>query len=579
MGSALVIRFKYFGLFSLVLVLFFCSEPELLNPNHPGSREYVHSASATINTLFLEKYPEGIHLSIVGSQQEVDQWILRPYQTTGDTLVSGDREIDLHLGENGIYTGLDSLAGWEEVITYIGYAKNEAGISRGIDTVSIRYDFVQPRIVHHSQTSEVDNSFQLVIFPDSTDEALLSHVGIQTNRSLIVGEVEDLSSELDSIIVTIQGFEWYDYFDYTIFLYGQDRESNNFGGGVTILPPALNGECRFIGREGFNIQLKPSERPIFQDHSGNDTVRINWRLPSEYTLAGDLDAVLELLANDEFLWRDSISISDWSNSQIDILTLSGSSPSLSKTYLDTVFMSIPIPQEVREMAFIPAVGIENFYIDIFEASRSQANTWIGDIDIGVLPDSIEANFESLTAKYTDNLIPAIAVGKGDLSAISTPRSLPSIEQWRMAASGDTEGMGLPIEDHIFIGPEICNYSNSGDNFESQFPYLQLVPIDFFSEQTSGADYSVYGNDPAEVASLFGIYQMAGNMTEWVTTSDGQDTVLVGGSFWSTPDDSLFNIQYMQIPLDGMSPSEDWGFRTVINDINRPPYFIDNIELK
>ena len=580
----MAIRFKLAGFILVSIFIFYCSEPKLINPNHPGTTEYISNTSTDLNKVMLEKRPEGIMISILGSEEGIDEWILHPYYHVGASLVSREREIAISLSEEGAYSQLDSLAEWGETIVYVSFAKNAAGRSRGIDTVSIDYQFIKPVCKYTAETSPDSNKFEIIVIPDSSDKMLVTSLRVQPIAPRLKVEVDDYTPYIDTIGVSISGFNWPDSFEYSLQFMGGDRISEDYGGEFNILPPSFDGTCRFLGVKGINLHLLPNTNEGRLNLTGEDSVRVNWELPDRYTLRVDESDTISFSQTSISVGRDSIAIEDWSNDFIDNITLQGYSTLWSKSFEDTVAVAIPLPEEISEMAYIvsqASSSVPGFYMDIYEVSYTKATQWLGTLNTDSLLDTIQASYADILAEFSGTLIPAIAIDKSILANLDGSRSLPTIEQWRFAGSGNREGYGLPLEGYSYVEPEICNYSNSGDNFEESHPFLQLVPIDFFSADPDREEdlYTVFGNVPAVVASPYGIYQMCGNMAEWVITDDLIDTVLVGGSFWSTLDDSLFYVESSHAPFEGESAREDWGFRTVLNDVDRPPYFLNDIKLR
>ena len=577
-------RFKLAGLVLISIFIVYCSEPKLINPNHPGTAEYISNASADVNKIMLEKRPEGIMISILGSEEGIDEWILHPYYYIGASLVSREREIAISLSEEGTYSQLDTLAEWGETIVYVSFAKNAAGRSRGIDTVSIDYQFIKPVCKYSAETFPDSNKFEIIVIPDSSDKMLVTSLLVQPTVPRLKVDIDDYTPEKDTIGVSISGFNWPDSFEYKLQFMGRNRISDDYGGEFIILPPSFDGSCRFLGVKGINLHLLPNINDGRLSLTGVDSVRLNWELPDRYTLRVDESDTISFPQTTISVGRDSIAIEDWSKDFIDHITLQGYSTLWSKSFEDTVAVAIPLPEEISEMAYIPSEGsssVPGFYMDIYEVSYAKATQWLGTLNTASFIDTIQTSYTDILAQFSESVIPAIGIDKPILFNLNGYRSLPTKEQWRFAGTGNREGHGLPLEGYSYVEPEICNYSNSGDNFEESHPFLQLVPVDFFSPDPDREEdlYAVYGNDPAVVASPYGIYQMCGNMAEWVITDDLVDTVLVGGSFWSALGDSLFNVESSNVPSDGSSVREDWGFRTVINDVDRPPYFLNDIKLR
>jgi hypothetical protein len=562
--------------------MFYCSEPELINPNHPGSSEYVSTSSSNLNKLVLEKRPDGIQISILGSEPGIEEWIISPYSLSAESFVWLEREIKILSTGDSILTQLDSLAEWGRTISYISYAKNAAGKTRGIDTVSIDYNFIQPVCEFSAETDDDSNSFEIIVIPDDSDKSLVTALQFRQSIQRLSVEVDEYTPDTDTLRVSVSGFNWPDNFNYSLQFAGGNHVSEDFGGWFTILPPSLNGEARFLGVTGMNLQLTPNTNDSWLPLTGLDSVRVNWKLPTGYTMKINEEDADTLSCSINTIGKDSIAIVDWSKEQLNHITIQGYSSTWSKAFEDTLVKDIELPREISEMSFIPgdtSIGLLPFYMDIYEVSYGKALEWSIQLNISHLIDPIQTSYNNMIDNSTPELIPAIAIDQSMVTSLPENRSLPTIEQWRMAGTGHANGIGLPLVGYNYAEPEICNYSNSGDNFETDYPYLPLVPIDFFSAERTNTDYLVYDNTPAVSASPFGIYQMCGNMAEWVTSSDQIDAVLVGGSFWSAIDDTLFEVEYSTVPFNGQPAREDWGFRTVINDVDQPPYLNNDLKLR
>lgn len=577
----MAIRFKLIRIILFSFFIFYCSEPDLINPNHPGSSEYVSTSNADINKLILEKRPDGIQIAILGSEPGVEEWIVHPYLRVGDALTWQEREIRIPSNGDSVLTQLDSLAEWGQRILYITYAKNVAGISRGIDTVSIDYKFIKPVCEFSAETDDDSNSFEIIVIPDNSDKLLVTALQFQQTVPRISVEVDEYTPDMDTLRISVSGFNWPDNFNYSLQFAAGNHFSDDFGGWFTILPPSLNGEARFLGAGGMNLHLTPNLDDGRLTLTGMDSVRLNWYLPTSYTIKID-DGIVDTLSKTvDIIGKDSIAIVDWSREQLDHITIQGYSSVWSRAFEDTLALDVQLPRQISEMSFIPRddlTGLPGFYMDIYEVSYGRAMDWSVQLNTNQLVGPIQTSYSEMIIDSTRDLIPAIAVRPSMLKGLPENRSLPTIDQWRMAGTGSVDGTGVPLADYNYAEPEICNYSNSGDNFETVYPYLPLVPIDFFSVERENPEYQVYGNTPAISSSLYGIYQMCGNMAEWAVNSDNMDTVLVGGSFWSAIDDTLFNVECSRIPFEG-DAKEDWGFRTVINDVDQPPYLINELILR
>ncbi len=578
----MAIRFKFLGILLFSFLIFYCSEPELINPNHPGSSEYVSTSTSDINKLVLDKRPGGIQLSIFGSEAGIEEWIVRPHIRAGDALVWQEREIRIPSNGDSILTQLDTLAEWEQRISYISYAKNVAGISRGIDTVTIDYKFVKPVCEFSAESDDDSNSFEIIVIPDNSDKYLVTALQFQQTVQRISADIDEYTPDMDTIRIYVSGFNWPDNFNYSLKLVGGNHLSEDLGGWFEILPPSMNGMARFLGAGGMNLHLTPNLIAGMLPITGMDSVRLNWDLPTSYTIRID-DGIVDTLSKTvDIIGKDSIAILDWSKDQLDYITIQGLSSIWSKEFEDTLAIGIDIPGELSDMSFIPddeEAAINGFYMDIYEASYAKAIGWMVDVNTSHLLDAIQTSYAQLLTEYTQKLIPAIAIDQSMLMSLPESRSLPTLAQWRKAGTGSGEGTGLPLVGYTYAEPEICNYSNSGDNFEISHPYLPLVPIDFFSADRENSTYEVHNNSPAISSSPYGINQMCGNMAEWVTTDDLNDHVLVGGSFWSAIDDTLLNVEYSATPFDGEPVREYWGFRTVINAADSSRYLVKNIQLR
>ncbi|MBT3750896.1 MAG: hypothetical protein HOG34_18095 [Bacteroidetes bacterium] len=567
-----------------MLSVFSCSEAELVNPNHTGTPNYIKNASNQQNELLLSKLGEGVGLEIVGSDSSITNWLVRSYFKVGDSLAVIKREISVSKNEDGRFIGIDTGAVWGGLETYVSYGNNDAGLSRSIDTTEIVYDFGSPLVAFSSVTSSLASEIRMYIIPDESDRVMLDSIDIAFTESSIRDSLVSQVSD-DTLRLILSKFQWQTDFSYDLIFNSGSKKTVVAKESCEILPPEFEMSFRFLGIGGVNCSMKTTSDSSFYTESPiaiPREVHVHSDLIDIYKLNVDGEPSRTFTYSDDTYSLDSVSTDLLEGIAYDNLVgkvdLVGHRDTLHFKYED-ILSDTEIPTELEKMSFIPEIDGEGaFYMDIYEMTYDRMHSsYQPDIsNSNILADY--NNFLNDDA-FDPSLIPAIGVSQSSLSdflADNFRRELPTHTQWKIAGTGSSTGTGAPIYGASLILPQNCNYANSGDSFEGAegYPTLQLVPVDFFSGVESSL-YTVDQNPPDIAVSPRGIYQMAGNMLEWIQKDD--QYALIGGSFWSSPDDTSFMVESVPfVPGDGDFTRDSYGFRTVINDTDPPDerYYIN-----
>ncbi len=555
-------------------IIIACSTPELTNPNHPGEPGYVSNSSDSTNRLIAHKLPRGIELEVESSESTITEWLISPFQVYIDSIIPLGYELSVTQNSEGAFILLDTIPAWGSRIQYVSRAISEAGVSREIDTLEVEYDFQPAKLCFDNITSEHNNSINLFLIPHGDDRALLEAIELNFEEISPIVEYHDVNGS-DTMGISITGVSWQSNASYEIFFISQGRPKSMFQGMLKLAGPMFRGHLRVLGDAGLQFSVTPQQEMERMEASLEDTVRVNWKFIDSYQLQTPLSTLPVSESSNGNLECDSIPISKPFDVTFGRYSFLGTTSTDTFKYFEFISPSTLLPAELEKMVYVEPkeeANLTPFYIDIFETSVSSWEAVLNEsYSAEGLPTQIQNEYNLLRSAYSDLVIPMIGVSKDMVArytSFSGVRDIPTREQWRFSGTGLSNGTGIPIVDQYYILNENCNFSNSGDNIESNYTYLQATPTNFFTDINTPA-YLVDGNSPAFSPSPYGLFQMAGNVKEWIIF--GADTVLTGGSFWSPILDTLLNVESMEIPHPSESPREDWGMRTVINDISNSAY--------
>ncbi|MCF7797912.1 MAG: formylglycine-generating enzyme family protein [Candidatus Marinimicrobia bacterium] len=153
------------------------------------------------------------------------------------------------------------------------------------------------------------------------------------------------------------------------------------------------------------------------------------------------------------------------------------------------------------------IYLDGYWIDKYEVTNSQFANFLNARGSGFYDNqmSIVRRYGEFQAAPGKEDFPVAYVSWYAAQAYANwvGKRLPTEAEWEKAARGATDDRNFPTGDRITGA--IANYRNSGDPYE-----MGPTPIGFYNGQTYRGFKTV--NSP----SPFGVYDMAGNVFEWVS---------------------------------------------------------------
>lgn len=526
---------------SALLLFLNCSDPTLFNPNDPNDPNYIDIA--VIQPLLrIATVPTGVQFDLPDTSASVIGYQIEKLQT-GTTWPA----IQVSASEAGEYQYIDSTITWLDTCEYIVKAKTASGLSKTLIDTVIGFGIAGDLYLNGTTSDSAVNQ-ALLVYPTSLADRQLITGGMLLPHG---SAVDTIAGEMsgDELRFTIQDLPWGATLEYQLQLVAGANDSISAPIAFEITHSPLSVTLQFLG--GGDMDLTFEQNTITAPDPSR--IFIHPALIQSYSITYNSSAFPSSV--NSLPWHTELAIPAGQDSiRLDslVVQLEGNKQSF---YIPVAQnRSIINPPELQFMRLVtPSDGntTDPFFIDMYEITVAEWTSRTGNA-----PNWMDGWMTGVS----DTLKPVGFIGYNRVLTYlnsDSKRHLPNIDQWQ-AAGGTTDYSN----GYDMITQETANTFSSHDNFEGNngFP---AVPVDFF-EHVGNAAYLVNGNRPAPDLNPFGVYQLTGNLFEWIL--NGNDTTISGGSFWSSISDSLL------LRTSSLNPTElirddraEYGLRTVLTD--------------
>ena len=526
----------------LVIFISGCSDPELFNPNDPKDPNYVN-AGELASKVQICTVPAGIQFNLPNTYQNVTGYQVEKFQNG----IAGEL-IQITSSQDESYLFIDSTIAWLDTCQYIVKAKTASGLTPALADTVIAFQISGGMTISGTISDSTTNQAVLVYPISMSDRSIITGGALQLASDTSQTQIGTRNGDLLSFV--LHDLPWGDTLQYKLKL--------NAGGNDTIFDTSiefpiahfpLTAKLQFMGNGDIGLTIDHGSR----ETPNSSTIYIHPDLIDAYYITYESSTIEP--GNQSFPSTTIIHAPVNIYPEINLQNL------VVHLFRDTFRFDIPVaadslenPPEIDFMRLVEPgnTSVYPFFIDKYEITVAE---WLARTG------SSPTWMDTLMPGIAEHVKPVGFVGKvrveNYLASDSTLRQLPSLAQWQAAGGATNYSNGYDI-----ITPEVANTYQSNDNFEQNTAF-PAVPVDFF-EDVNNPGYTVNGNPPASDLNPFSVYQLTGNLFEWVV--DSQDTTIVGGSFWSSLPDSLLRRDSFLNPSEVIPYDRaEYGLRTVLKE--------------